>query len=203
LEKFDYLASKANFGVPDSFELALNRQKIEWIYKPEINMWYMIIRIWEKMLENVYDWLDSFGNFAPYDDRWLDMRGKNFTLKNIKRTQECNPGILKARETLLYEYFQLKGEDIFKHETFLNEYDARRVWYADETIDLIKKVYIYCKPFKKPPQDLVREAEEIYHEGRYKRPGAFHLSSKDKERFIKLFGEEKLKSLFSENNISI
>ncbi|MDI6643825.1 MAG: hypothetical protein QME14_02110 [Methanobacteriaceae archaeon] len=110
LEKYDNLASKAAFGVPDSFEFALNRQKIEWIYKPEINRWYMIIRIWEKILENVYDWLDSFGNFAPHDDRWLDMRDRSYTLKNIKRTQECNPGILKARENLFYEYFQLNGK---------------------------------------------------------------------------------------------
>ncbi|MDI6643826.1 MAG: hypothetical protein QME14_02115 [Methanobacteriaceae archaeon] len=49
----------------------------------------------------------------------------------------------------------------------------------------------------------MKEAEEIYHEARYKRPDAFQLSSEDKERFIKLFGADKLKSLFSESSISI
>ncbi|MGC9517154.1 MAG: hypothetical protein ACP5C3_05590 [Methanomicrobiales archaeon] len=195
LEKFDYLSSKSVFGVPDSFEFNLKRQKIEWEYKPLINKWHMIIRVWEKMLENVYDWLDSYGNFAPHDDRWLDMRGESFTRENIIRTKECNPGIFQAREKLFYDYFKLKWEDIFEHESFLNEYNARRVWYSDETLELIKKAYSYCKPFQNPPEDLIKKAEEIYAGKRYKRPDAFQLSKKDKKRFIRMFGEEKYKEM--------
>ncbi|MEG3224605.1 MAG: hypothetical protein BME94_03520 [Methanobacteriales archaeon Met13] len=106
LKKHDQLAAPSPFQVADSFELGLERQKIEWEYSPPINKWNLMIRIWGKMLENVYDWLDSYGNFAPHDDRWLDSRGPSFTQQNIKRTQECNPGILKAREQIFQDYFQ-------------------------------------------------------------------------------------------------
>jgi len=196
LKKFDELASKSVFKVPDSFEFGLNRQKIEWAYKPKINQWHMIIRLWERLLDNVYDWLDSYGNFAPQDERWADLRGKMYTMQNIKRTQECNPGILKARKKIFYNYFELKWEDIFDHETFINEYYARRVWYSDETLELIKKVHTYCKPFHSPPEELIKEAEDIYAGKRYKRPDAFQLSAEDQTRFIKLFGEDKYKEMF-------
>jgi len=196
LKTFDEMASQSTFGVPDSFEFGLGRQRIEWTYAPKINHWNLMIRFWGKMLENIYDWLDSFCSFAPKDDRWLDMRGHSFTMRNIKRTQECNPGILKSREKIFYEYFQLAWEDIFSQDTFINEYNARRVWYSDETLQLIKKTYDYCKPFNKPDTELIREAEEIYAGKRYKRPDAFQFSTEDKNRFIAMFGEEKYKEMF-------
>jgi hypothetical protein len=196
LKTFDELASNSAFGVPDSFEFGLARQRIEWDYVPQINRWHLTIRLWEKMLENVYDWLDSFCSFAPKDDRWLDMRGHSFTMRNIKRTRECNPGILKSREKIFYDYFQMTWEDVFNHKTFINEYDARRVWYSDETLQLIKKAYNYCKPFNKPDDELIREAEEIYAGKRYKRPDAFQFSTEDKNRFTAMFGEEKYKEMF-------
>ncbi len=43
------------------------------------------------------------------------------------RTQECNPGILKAREKVFMEYFQMSWDDIFNHETFLTAYDANYI----------------------------------------------------------------------------
>lgn len=196
----DELAASSPFKVADSFEFGLKRQKINWEYAPTINRWDMIIRLWGKMVENVYDWLDSFCNFAPYDKRWTDIRGKSYTMRNIKRTQECNPGILKAREKIFHEYFQMGWDDIFTHETFLNEYGANRVWYSDETLDLIKRVYHQCKPFNKPDVDLIYEAEAIYSKKRYKRPEAFQYSSEDKKKFIAIFGEEKWDQFFNKSS---
>lgn len=196
LKKHDQLAAPSPFQVADSFELGLERQKIEWEYLPPINKWNLMIRIWGKMLENVYDWLDSYGSFAPHDERWLDMRGPSYTQQNVKRTQECNPGILKAREQIFQDYFQMGWDDIFTHATFGNEYNARRIWYSDETLELIKKAYPYCKPFKQPDPELIREAEKIYSQKKFKRPDAFQISAEDKKRFIALFGEEKWKEVF-------
>jgi hypothetical protein len=196
LKVHDELASRSPFKVADSFEFGLERQRIDWEYAPRINQWYLVIRLWEKMVENVYDWLDSFCSFAPYDDRWKDMRGKTYTLRNIKRTQECNPGILKVREKIYLDYFQMGWDDIFGHETFLNEYAANRVWYSDETLELIKKAYTHCKPFNKPGTDLIQQAEIIYSEKRYKRHEAFQYSAEDKEKFISLFGEKKWDEMF-------
>ena len=200
LNVHDELASRSPFKVADSFEFGLERQRIDWEYEPLMNQWSVIIRLWSKMIENVYDWLDSFCSFAPKDERWADMRGTSYTLRNIKRTQECNPGILKAREKIFREYFQMGWEDIFNHDTFQNEYDANRVWYSDETLELIKKAYPYCKPFEKPATDLISEAELIYADKRYKRPEAFQYSTEDKEKFITLFGEEKWNQMFGKTH---
>lgn len=197
LKIHDELAANSPFNVADSFQLGLERERIEWEFAPLVNGWNLTIRLWEKMLMNVYDWLDSFGSFAPYDGRWMDLRGKSFTMRNIKRTQECNPGILKAREKVLQDYFQMGWNDIFQHETFINEYNAHRVWYSDETLELIKKAYTQCQPYQKPSKDLVNQAETIYAQKRYKRPEAFQYSSEDKEKFITLFGEQKWDELFN------
>lgn len=196
LEIHDMLAANSPFNVADSFEFGLERQKIDWEYNPLINRWYLVIRLWEKMIENVYDWLDSFCSFAPYDERWADMRGTNYTMRNIKRTQECNPGILMAREKIFQEYFQMSWDDIFSHETFQNEYAANRIWYSDVTLDLIKKAYNQCKPFNNPETDLIHKAEEIYSEKQYKRPEAFQYSQEDKEKFIALYGKTKWDQMF-------
>lgn len=169
LETFDYMSSKAHFGVPDSLEFELARNKIEWKYEPEIVKWDSIIRHWEILLELIYDWIDSYCDFAPYDDRWVDGRGMTYTLRNVKRTKECNPGFFKVREKMLFEYFAIKWDDIFSHETYLNEMKAIRIWYSDEVIALIKKLYPHCKPFNNPPDDYIKIAEHIHKEKRFKR----------------------------------
>ncbi|MGI6481914.1 MAG: hypothetical protein ACOX08_01385 [Methanobacterium sp.] len=202
LEKHDELTSQSPFNVADSFQFGLERQKIEWDYTPRINQWNLISRLWEKMIDNVYDWLDSFGSFAPKDERWMSRRGIAQTMRNIKRTQECNPGILKAREKVFMEYFQMSWDDIFNHETFLTAYDANYIWYSDQTLELIKKAYPYCKPFGKPAPELIREAEEIYSTKSYKRPNAFQYSDEDREKFIALFGEEKWNEYFGKSRSS-
>ncbi|HII84626.1 MAG TPA: hypothetical protein HA271_07295 [Methanobacterium subterraneum] len=193
----DKLADDSPFKVADSFQFGLERERLDWEYTPLITGWNITIRLWEKMLMNVYDWLDSFGSFAPHDERWVDLRGQTFTMRNIKRTQECNPGILRAREKVLQDYFQLGWDDIFQHETYINEYQANRIWYSDETLELIKKAYSHCKPYQKPPEGLVNQAETIYTQKRYKRPEAFQYSPEDKGKFISLFGEQKWDELFN------
>ncbi len=197
LKIHDKLVADSPFKVADSFQFGLERERLDWEYAPLITGWNITIRLWEKMLMNVYDWLDSFGSFAPHDERWVDLRGQTFTMRNIKRTQECNPGVLRAREVVLQDYFQLGWDDIFQHETYINEYQANRVWYSDETLELIKKAYPHCQPYQKPPEELVNQAEAIYTQKRYKRPEAFQYSPEDKEKFISLFGEQKWDELFN------
>ncbi|MBW4257811.1 hypothetical protein [Methanobacterium subterraneum] len=197
LKIHDKLVADSPFKVADSFQFGLERERLDWEYAPLITGWNITIRLWEKMLMNVYDWLDSFGSFAPHDERWVDLRGQTFTMRNIKRTQECNPGVLRAREVVLQDYFQLGWDDIFQHETYINEYQANRVWYSDETLELIKKAYPHCQPYQKPPEELVNQAETIYTQKRYKRPEAFQYSPEDKEKFISLFGEQKWDELFN------
>lgn len=54
----------------------------------------------------------------------------------------------------------------------------------------------HCQPFKKPPPDLIKEAEAIYADKRYKRPEASQYSQEDKEKFTNLFGEEQWDATF-------
>jgi hypothetical protein len=64
LKTHDELAANSPFNVADSFQFGLERERIEWEYAPLIKGWNLTIRLWEKMLMNVYDWLDSFGSFC-------------------------------------------------------------------------------------------------------------------------------------------
>ncbi|MBM4157193.1 MAG: hypothetical protein FJ216_00225 [Ignavibacteria bacterium] len=163
LSVFDEMSSKAQFGIPDMFEFGLKRQHIEWKYAPEIEKWKMIIRHWEKLLEYMNDWIDSFCEFAPRDTRWTDMRGIFYTKRNIKRTQDCNPGVFKQRERIFQECFGLGWENIFSHDTFLTEVKAGRVPHSEESLKILQEGYQYCKPFSKPEENIIKRAEAEYY----------------------------------------
>ena len=46
------------------------------------------------------------------------------------------------------EYFQMSWDDIFDHETFLTAYDAKQIWYSDQTLELIKKPTPIASPLQ-------------------------------------------------------
>jgi len=170
LATFDEMAATAPWGVPDSFVLGLHSEKTYWKYEPEKNEWYATIERWDRMLDQLHDWLDSFTKFAPYDERWVSMSGMAETKRNIKRTQECQPGFFKVREDVFFRYFNLRWDDIFTHKTYLNEMAAGRIWYSDACLELIKETYPHCKPFNKAPEDLIKRAEEMHDAKTFKRP---------------------------------
>lgn len=196
IQIYDELASQSPFGTPDSFLFTLRRIHKDWEYEPLLNRWNAICRCWDRLMELIYDWLDSFCDFAPYDFRWMSMEGPQKTMHNIKRTNDCNPGFLKERKRIFYEYFQLKWDDIFVHETYINEYNAGRIWYSDETIALIKETYPICKPFQKPTNELIKKAEDIHHNKRYQRVNSFQLSDENKKRLQELIGKEKFEKYY-------
>ncbi len=172
LKAFEELVIKAPFGYPDPLEYELIRQVIEWEYEPQVIKWNAIIHRWDRMLDMIHDWVDSFCAFAPYDDRWAGMGGGNSkaqTMKNIARTQECNPGWFKVRENIFKEYFGLTWDDIWTHPTYEAEMKGDRVWYSDETIQIIKDAYSLCIPGGKPTDEMIKLSEEIHAEKRYSR----------------------------------
>ena len=190
LAKFDALAAASPFGIPEATQSGLEQIKSEWKYAPKINRRDAIIHRWGILFENLHDWLDSYCSFAPHDPRWASMTSMAVTLKNIKRCKECTPGIFRVRERIFYDYFGLAWNDIFSHETFINELKARRIWYSDESLELIKKTYEHCKPFNHPPTEHISQAEDIHEGKRFKRPGCYQLSEEGKQLFIKVFGQE-------------
>jgi hypothetical protein len=128
------------------------------------------------------------------------MEGTAVTLRNIRRCKECTPGIFKVRENIFKEYFGLTWDDVFSHETYLSEFKAHRIWYSDESIDLIKAVYPYCKPFSEPPAELVNRAETIHRDKKIKRPDCYGLTEENKQLFIKVFGQTEYDRHYGEYN---
>ncbi len=192
LAKFDELSEKSPFGVPDSLEYSLARQKIEWKYEPQITKWNMIIDRWERILSRVYDWLDSFCSFAPQDERWKTPGSTPAIVRhNIKRTQETTPYYLAVMEQIFYDYFSLKWNDIWEHETYKNAQKANIIEYSQERIDLIKKTYEQMKPGAKPTDDLIKKSEELYASGKHLNPDCRkELAAKAKALHDKAFGGE-------------
>ncbi len=200
LKVFDEMAARSAFGVPDATEFSLERIRIYWKYAPAIAERDAIILRYSKFFELLKDWIDSYCSFATYDERWASVEGMAVTLRNIRRCKECTPGIFKVREKIFKEYFGLTWDDVFSHETYLSEYKARRIWYSDESIDLIKGVYPYCKPFSDPPAELVNRAEIIYREKKIKRPDCFKLTEENKQLFIQVFGQTEYDRQYGEYN---
>lgn len=197
LAKFDELASQNVFGVPDAKEFSLERIKIDWKYEPQIILRNAIINRWERLFDMLFDWLDSFCSFAPKDERWASINSMEETMKNIRRCNDCYPGMFKVREQIFSEYFGLKWNDIFTHETYLTELKVKRIYYSDDSLESIKLVYEHCKPFNKPPAELIARAEAIHNEKRFLRPDRFRLDTEEKKKkFIDQYGEAKYDELF-------
>jgi hypothetical protein len=196
LAVFDEMATRSAFGVPDATEFSLERTRICWKYAPDIAKRDAIVLRWSKFFELLNDWIDSHCSFAPYDERWASMKGMAVTLRNIKRCKECTPGIFKVREKIFNEYFGLTWDDVFTHATYLAELKARRIWYSDESIDLIKAVYPWCKPFSGPPAELINRAETLHREKKLKRPDCYKLTEENKQLFINVFGQAEYDKQF-------
>lgn len=170
LETYNELVAKSAFGYPDPVEWEIARQKIEYEYEPAQIKWSAIEDRWERLLDMVHDWVDSFCDFAPYDERWCGMGGVNSkaqTQKNIERTQECEPGRLKVREEIFNEYFGLTWNDIFTHQTFENAREAGFLYYSDEAIEFFKEVYKIMKPGAKPTSEMIKKAEKQHKSKTY------------------------------------
>lgn len=169
--KWKELVARSPFGYADPLEYELARQHIEWQHEPALIRWKAIEDRWDRLIELVIDWVDSFCSFAPYDARWVDPDGNRAkTQLNIERTQECNPGRLKVREDIFYEYFGLRWNDIFTHETFVAKLKNKMIWYSDDSLALARDAHDRCLPGGKLEADHIRRAEDIHASKRFKRP---------------------------------
>ncbi len=160
---YNDLVKCSAFGYPDPVEWEITRQKIEWEFEPRQILWKAIEDRWDRMLDMVQDWVDSFCSFAPQDERWCGMGGVNSraqTMKNIQRTQECEPGMLKVREEIFQDYFDLTWENIFDHPTFVNQQQNGLLWFSDQAIEFIREVHEIMHPGAKPDGDMISRAEK-------------------------------------------
>ena len=170
LAKFDEMAAGAAFGVPDSVAFSMERFRVESIFQPEINKYDAIVWRWGKLLELLHDWIDAYTSFAPYDERYVSLKGMEETKRNIKFCKECYPGFFEVRQDIFNRYFAMQWNDIFEHESFSCERRAKRCLYTDAYIDFLKEVYQHCKPLTTALPELIAKAEQLH---------------KDKDVFIK------------------
>ncbi|MCB1201723.1 MAG: hypothetical protein KDK41_13835 [Leptospiraceae bacterium] len=169
---YTQLCDRSAFGYPDPVEWEITRQKIEWQFAPDIARYSAIEDRWDRILDMINDWIDSFCKFAPFDSRWVSPGGGNSaaqTRKNIERTQECEPGRLLIREDIFKRYFNMTFVDIFEHESFITKREARLLWYSDQRIEFLKKVHAVMQPGKRPDDTLITEAEKMHEEGSTRR----------------------------------
>jgi hypothetical protein len=171
LGRFDQMVAAAPFGQPDPMELSLARRRLEWSYVPLEARWQAEVDRWQRLLDLVNDWVDSFASFAPYDTRWRTPGASEATVReNIERTRECNPGDFRYHEQVFARSFGLSWDQLFGSESFTWEYTANRVELSDERLHLIREAYPTCAPGGQPPPALVQRAEALHPAGD-SRPG--------------------------------
>jgi len=166
LAAYNELVAKAPFGQPDPLALELVRKRIEWELEPMQRRWEAVVDRWSYVLDLLVDWLDAHASFAPRDDRWRTPGASPAQVQqNIQRTKECTPGDVGYRLAILQEYFHLAFDDIFAHETFRTEYTARRVYWSDARLALIRETLPHCTLGSVAPAELVARAERLYPQG--------------------------------------
>ena len=195
LQKFDELASKAAFGVPDSLEMTLDEDTLEHKYHTAIAKWNACKDLWDDILSYIDTWITSYCNYAPLILPWK-MAADPRTA--VIRTQDTYPGYIKVKLARFEEYFGLHFEDIFKLKSFINEVKAYRIEWSKERIVFLKnKVFPHCRPFNHPPKEVITEAEKMHNEKReinpelhrcIERPMAYYNSQFGDGRYQERFG---------------
>jgi hypothetical protein len=190
IKEFDALAEKAKFNVPDSFEFELVRQKLEHKYDPGMIKWGAIQDLWDTIIDTLHDWIDAHCDFAKRDDRWYVPMNMPATLKNIKRTKDCNPGRLKVYLKWFKAYFGMEFEDIFTHDTFINTVNAYHQTYSQERIDFLKNtIFPQCVPFQFATAEMIKRGEEM-HSGKLNYNPEIHKCNDRNQAFYdKTFGD--------------
>jgi len=187
LDKFNELASKAKFKVPDSLEFELERKLIEHKFDPLHAKWEAIRRRWEYLLSDLDTWVLAHMKKAPYIQPWsLAPKPK----RAVEIDKDCIPGTFKIKEEIFKRYFGMSFHDIFKHDTFKLEVLTFRLGYSQEYLEfIIEKIYPACIPLKNLDKTLSKEGERLYDEKRMMNPEWYRIGEKVQKYFDSVFGE--------------
>ncbi len=187
LKKYNELAYKAPFKVPDSLEFELERKLIEYKYLPHIEKWRAIKLRWEQIIDNLDTWAIAHTRFAPYMLPWKMSKNPS---EAIQRDKDCIPGGIKVREKIFAEYFELEFHDIFTHETFINDVNNFFMDYSQGWVEfLVNKIYPEALPGKYLDKDLIKETEDI-HEKKLRFNPERHRALENVEKYYdSVFGE--------------
>lgn len=171
LAAYDELAADAKFGAPSNLAYTLTAHRVDWEYAPREAEWAWVQDRWGLVLSMVVDWLDAFAKFAPYDERWRTPGASEKQVKeNIRRDQECLPGYLAVRLSILRDNHGLSFDDIFTHASFENELAANRIEYSDARLELLRDTISHMTPGSTAPKELVARTEALHDAGDHVNP---------------------------------
>jgi len=187
IDTYDRLAKLSDFNFPQTDELDLEHEKIDYNYKPDINIWEEIKDRWEDLLYDLSHWSMAHTKVAPHIQPWAGAKNPH---RYVKETMGICPGLFKQRERLLHKYFEITFLDIFNHPTFKWQVESQWIGYSQEFVEfLIEKVYPECLPNNKLSKNIVEEREVFYKEKREMNPEDHKPLERVKVYYDSKFGE--------------
>ncbi len=161
LDRYRELKKQSPLSIVDPLVFELERFRISNKYQPKIKQREVIGQHMYKLADTLLDWLDSFCSFAPYDARWAAATSEE-TAQRIELTQQCNPGFLEVRESILMEYFDITLSAMWNHEIFISGKKTLVIPFAEPLLDMIRETYPNCKQGGRPPANVIAAREQFH-----------------------------------------
>ena len=196
LTKFDELAAKHKFGVPNWKELNMAINDIDREFEPQIIKFNTIKKMWEKLIDDLSLWSLSYCSFAPHVFPW-DQLPPPEVKEAIIRDQKITPGIFKERLKLSEKYFGMSFPNILQHESFKWAVKYNYIDYSQEyLVFLIEVILPECKPFNDLSQDIINKKETLYKDKKQGNPERHFPAIKLRVFYDAKFGEGRHESKF-------
>ncbi len=192
--RFDELAGKHKFAVPNWKELNFAQNDIDREFETQKIKFKKIKEIWKKLIDDLSFWSLSYCSFAPSIEPWsMSANPKDAVVK----TQKITPGIFKERLKLAEKYFEMSFPDILQHESFKWAVKYNYIGISQEHLEfLIKKVFPKCKPFNDLLIDVIKEKEALYKTSKTSNPESHFPAIKMRDFYDKKFGEGRHESKY-------
>lgn len=188
---YDEMASTAPFNIPDSLQLTLADNKVEWELEPKKIYWNELKDRFFNILDHLHSLVIANSQFFPSYSPYTMMATYNEKKEHAEYIKNCLPGIMKEEEKLLEKYFGVSFLDMFKHEIFIWEVENYHIWYSQEYAEFLKNtVYPEVVPLEFLSSETVGRFENEFHgKGNQSNPEAH----KHEERVVAMmnakFGE--------------
>lgn len=170
LAEFDRLAAAGAHGAPDPLDLEIALRAVAAEHSARGRHATAVRERVLRMLDQVVDWLDAHGAFAPMDERWRTDDATR-TRRLIERSRATLPGLFAQRERQLRESFGLGFVEGLEHDAVVTEMRARRLMHSDERIALAVRTVDGMTPGAAPDAELVAETERLVDSGARWRAG--------------------------------
>ena len=196
IEAFDDLAKRAPFGIPDSFEFELIRQKTDHQYVPLIQHWSDIQREWSRIFSLLDTWAIAHCSFAPFIEPWSMSRDPKAAVIQDKETL---PGIIRQRIRLLEVHYGIKFENILDEETFFWDVKNHHFPYSQVyTTLLINEILPICQPHQLLDQSIIDQVEQLHKGHKMANPENHKVLERQQQAYDAYFGKGLFEQKFGQ-----